>query len=123
MSKRIWIVVLAIATIAIPASALAQIDGGGSARSRGVAGLAAGTHTVVLKGRRFHPSTLAIRRGESVTWAWEDGQIEHNVTAPGFRSRTQTHGSFMVRFTHAGTFNYRCTIHAAEGMVGKVIVH
>ena len=84
------------------------------------AGRAAETHTVVLKHLRFHPSTLAINRGESVTWVWRDGSIPHNVTAPGFVSRTQTHGSFTVRFNHAGIFNYRCTIH--EGMIGKVVV-
>ncbi len=86
------------------------------------AGTAAETHTVVLKDRRFHPSTLTIDRGESVMWVWRDGSTLHNVTAPGFVSRTQTRGSFTVRFNHAGTFNYRCTIHAAEGMVGKVVV-
>jgi plastocyanin len=83
-------------------------------------GTAAETHTVVLEDRRFRPSTLTIDRGESVTWVWRDGSTPHNVTAPGFASRTQTHGSFTVRFNRAGTFNYRCTIH--EGMVGKVVV-
>ncbi len=80
----------------------------------------ASSHEVVLKGLRFHPSTITINPGESVTWVWQDGNVEHNVTGGSFRSRTQTHGSFTVRFTHAGTYNYRCTIH--EGMVGKVVV-
>jgi plastocyanin len=77
----------------------------------------------VLKNTRFHPSTLSIDRGESVTWLWRDEGVAHNVTASGFRSRTQTNGSFTVRFNHAGRFAYRCTIHAAEGMRGKIIVH
>jgi plastocyanin len=80
----------------------------------------ASAHTVVLKGLRFHPSAVTVNPGESVTWVWQDGAIEHNVTARGFHSRTQTRGTFTVRFTHAGTFSYHCTIH--EGMVGKVIV-
>ena len=29
----------------------------------------------------------------------------------------------LSRFTHSGTFNYHCTIHFREGMVGKVVVH
>jgi plastocyanin len=82
---------------------------------------AAANHTVALHEFRFHPGTLSIRRGEKVTWVWRD-QVEHNVTFHGFHSRTQVQGSYTVRFTRAGTFSYRCTIHAAEGMRGKVIV-
>jgi plastocyanin len=82
----------------------------------------ASSHTVALHEFRFHPGTLSIRRGDSVKWVWQD-EVEHNVTFHGFHSRTQVHGSYTVRFTHAGTFNYRCTIHAAEGMRGKIIVH
>ena len=66
---------------------------------------------------------MNVNVGESVTWEWRDGGIEHNVTASHFRSRTQAHGSFTVQFNHRGTFSYRCTIHVAEGMVGKVVVH
>jgi plastocyanin len=82
---------------------------------------AAATHGVSLHEFRFHPGTLTIRRGDKVTWVWRD-QTEHNVTFHGFHSRTQVHGSYTVRFTHAGTFSYRCTIHAAEGMRGKIVV-
>ena len=32
-------------------------------------------------------------------------------------------GSYTVRFAHAGTFSYHCTIHVAEGMRGKIVVH
>ena len=96
--------------IAVPAAALAS--GGQAAR----------THVVTLQGLRFHPATVNVNVGESVTWEWRDGGNEHNVTASHFRSRTQTHGSFTVQFNHTGTFSYRCTIHVAEGMVGKVVV-
>jgi plastocyanin len=117
---RAAIALSAAATIVLPAVALAGADvdgtGGGEA-------FAARSHTVVLKDSRFHPSTLSISRGESVTWLWRDEGVAHNVTASSFRSRTQTNGSFTVRFTHAGTFSYRCTIHAAEGMRGKIVVH
>lgn len=108
-------------TLVVAVAALALIPtvafgGGGSARS-------AGTHTVTLKNIRFHPGNLSINRGDTVTWLWRDGSTEHNVTGNGFHSRTQTHGSYSVRFTHSGTFSYRCTIHEAEGMRGKIIVH
>jgi plastocyanin len=80
-------------------------------------------HTVVLKNISFHPGTLSIRRGDSVTWLWRDGGLEHNVTFAGFHSRTQGTGSYTVKFTRRGTFNYRCTIHVALGMRGRIIVH
>lgn len=116
--KRTHVALLlgAAAAIALPAAALA---GAGSAPAARVAQ----DHTVVLKYTRFHPATLSIHRGDSVTWLWRDGGIRHNVTAASFRSRTQATGSFTVRFERAGTFDYRCTIHAAEGMKGKVVVH
>jgi plastocyanin len=103
------------AALVLAAAALVPAIAFGGAR-------AATTHTVVLKELRFHPSTLTIRRGDSVRWLWRDSE-EHNVTFRSTHSRTQTSGSFTVRFTHSGTFNYRCTIHEAEGMRGKIVVH
>ncbi len=128
IKTRATLAVLAVIAIAAPADAvispLAQAGSGGArspgALTDGRSASSASAHDVVLKGLRYHPSTITINRGESVTWVWRDGGATHNVTARGFRSRTQAHGSFTVRFTHAGTFNYRCTIH--EGMVGKVVV-
>ncbi|HEX3511955.1 MAG TPA: plastocyanin/azurin family copper-binding protein [Solirubrobacteraceae bacterium] len=87
----------------------------------GGARAASATHTVSLREFRFHPGALTINRGDSVKWVWHD-EVEHNVTFHGFHSRTQVHGTYTVRFTHAGTFKYRCTIHAAEGMLGKIVV-
>jgi plastocyanin len=83
---------------------------------------AASTHTVTLRNFRFHPATLTIHRGDRVKWVWQD-QTEHNVTFHGFHSRTQETGTYTVRFTKAGTYNYHCTIHFEEGMKGKIIVH
>ncbi len=100
----------AIAAALAPAVAL-----GGGARS-------AGSHTVTLEDIAFHPGDLRIARGDSVTWVWRDGETEHNVTFHGFHSRTQTHGSYTVRFMHSGTFSYECTLHVAEGMKGEIVV-
>jgi plastocyanin len=83
---------------------------------------AAGSHTVTLKNVRFHPGTLTINRGDSVTWSWHGREGEHNVSFRGFHSRTGSSGSFTVRFTHSGSFAYVCTIHVAEGMRGKIVV-
>jgi plastocyanin len=113
MKMRAAFALLAVTAVAAPAAAVLSPLAQAGARG-------ASSREVVLKGLRFHPSTITVNPGESVTWVWEDGDIEHNVTGGRFRSRTQAHGSFTVRFTHAGTFDYRCTIH--EGMVGRVVV-
>jgi plastocyanin len=84
---------------------------------------AASTHTVTLENTAFHPGTLSIKRGESVKWVWEDGETEHNVTFKTMHSKTQAHGSYTIRFQKRGTFGYDCTIHVAEGMKGKIVVH
>jgi plastocyanin len=110
--------VLSLSAVLIAATAVASIPAGafGGATT-------ASSHTVILKNIRFHPGTLSIRRGESVKWVWEDEETEHNVTSHGFHSRTMAHGSYTVKFTQKGTFAYECTIHASEGMKGKIVVH
>ncbi len=114
MRERALVGALATLAVAIGMTIPALASSGGHA---------AATHSVGLKNIRFHPGTLSIKRGDTVTWLWEDKGVEHNVTGSGFKSRTMTKGSFGVRFTRAGTFNYRCTIHAAEGMKGSIVVH
>jgi plastocyanin len=82
----------------------------------------ASSHTVALSGVHFQPGTLIVKRGDSVTWAWNIRNSEHNVTFKGLHSKTGSKGSFSVRFPHAGTFSYVCTVHVAQGMRGKIIV-
>ena len=82
---------------------------------------AASSHTVVLKHNQYLPGTVSVRRGDSVTWVWQDGNALHNVIAHSFQSRTMKHGTFSVRFTRSGTYSYKCTVH--PHMTGKVIVH
>jgi plastocyanin len=105
-----------LAALAV-AFTMAMIPTGAFGGARSASG-----HTVVLKELRFNPATVNIRRGDSVTWLWRDGGIEHNVTFSGFHSRTQGHGSYTIKFTRRGTFSYRCTIHVALGMRGKIVV-
>ncbi len=111
------IVLGAVAAIVLPTVALASVGGSVTPPAH-----LAQNHTVILKNTRFHPATLSIHRGDSVTWLWRD-EVRHNVTASSFHSRTQGTGSFTVRFNRSGTFNYHCTIHVEEGMKGKIVVH
>ncbi len=108
----------ALCALALAAAAPSLIGAGAFGGAR-----AASTHSVVLRAIRFQPATLNIRRGDSVRWIWRDGRNEHNVAFRGFRSRTQTSGSYTVRFNRSGSFNYVCTLHVAEGMRGRVVVH
>ena len=76
--------------------------GAGSRRSRSAADTRPSGHTVVLKEVRFHPGSLTINRGDTVTWSWRDGGEKHNVTFHGFHSRTMGKGSYTVRFIEQG---------------------
>jgi plastocyanin len=114
-NKTLCLFAAAVATVAAATAIPAGAFGGANART-------ASSHTVLLKNVRFHPGTLNIDRGENVKWVWADG-AEHNVTFHGFHSRTMAHGSYTVKFTQQGTFNYSCTIHVSEGMKGKIVVH
>ncbi len=109
-----------VATAAVvPTIALA----GSSGPTAPARGRTAATHTVSLSGFSFHPSTLTIKRGDSVRWSWNIPKSEHNVTFRSVHSRTGSSGSLTVRFPNAGTFSYVCTVHVSKGMKGKIVVH
>jgi plastocyanin len=75
----------------------------------------------------FTPDRSEIQHGGQVTWTYAAGSVSHNVTFDPANPVTianvpdNTSGSFPRTFATAGTYNYRCTIHA--GMNGTVIVH
>jgi len=73
----------------------------------------------------FAPASVTVNVGDTVEWQW----------AMGFHSTTGRQGPetwdsgavasphvFSHTFTHAGTYPYVCTVHAAFGMTGTVIV-
>jgi amicyanin len=83
-----------------------------------------GTPVVTIEGFAFHPSTLVITKGMTVTFEQHDS-IPHNVAGrPGaefIKSPLLKDGdTYSVTFTKAGTFDYICAIHPR--MTGKVIV-
>jgi plastocyanin len=97
------------------------------AGASGGSAVAAASHLITLKQIQFHPGTLHIKRGESVTWKWEDADIDtqHNVTSTGAKhfksSTTKMTGTYTVKFTKVGTYKFECTIHP-ESMTGAIIV-
>ena len=92
----------------------------GPAASQADARPVRGVTTVEAKKLKFLPPAIEVKPGTEVTWRFADGAVPHNVKGDGFASKTQSKGTFSHRFTQAGEFRYRCTLHA--GMEGRVVV-
>ncbi len=84
------------------------------------------THFIVaIRNFGFHPDSLAVPSGATVTWVnCEDvGQEPHTTTSNSavWSSPTMVSGD---RYSHTfgvpGTFGYDCTIHPS--MIGKIVV-
>jgi plastocyanin len=73
---------------------------------------AAAGASVTIKDFSFGPSAITIHAGDTVTWV-NEGPSNHTATAPGAFNTGILHPgqSASQTFTHAGTFNYRCSIH------------
>jgi len=80
-------------------------------------------HTVVQKGRAFHPAEVTVNRGESLTFTNDDDFI-HQIYAQGlgfsFDSDEKNPGENITEtFTASGTFEVHCHIHPKM----KLVVH
>ena len=80
----------------------------------------AGGATVVIEDLAYHPDTLTITAGTTVTWAWRDGAVAHDVKGDRFRSPVQAQGTFTHRFPQPGRYHYLCTLH--PNMTGVIEV-
>lgn len=80
---------------------------------------AQGASSISVKDNFFSPKSKSVKKGSTVKWSWA-GRAPHNVTFRSTHSKTQTKGSFSLKFKNKGTFGYRCTIH--PGMVGTIKV-
>lgn len=100
----------------------ARLAAGLGLLSTGASGLGCGGGaTVDAVDLRFEPPTIAVERGEKVTWV-NAGRTTHNMRGPGFFSKAMEPGSrYELRFEKAGTFRYVCTFHP-DTMRGRVIV-
>ena len=95
-------------------------DGGGGAAAAAAAPVT-GVTRVAAKDNRFTPPAVQVPAGTTVTWAFEDGLVPHDVTGDGWRSGDpQRKGTFAHTFDRPGTYSYRCTVH--DGMNGRVVV-
>jgi plastocyanin len=96
-------------------------DDGGDGAAAAAAAPVTGVTRVAAKDNRFTPPAVQVPAGTTVTWAFEDGLVPHDVTGDGWRSGDpQRKGTFARTFDRPGTYSYRCTVH--DGMNGRVVV-
>jgi plastocyanin len=83
----------------------------------------AADQAVTISGFAFHPPSVTVNAGDTVTWTNNDG-ISHTATADdGSTFNTGaigSGGSASATFNSAGTFAYHCSIHPT--MHGRVVV-
>ncbi len=79
--------------------------------------------TVKIINFTFNPKAVRVPVGTTITWT-NDDDIGHTVASVGsrlFRSKTMdTEDKYSFTFTQAGTYEYRCTLHA--NMTGTIVV-
>jgi plastocyanin len=84
------------------------------------------TAAVLVENNSFSPQSVVIGSGGTVTWTWNSGGVQHNVTytsGPTPRptnSGTKGTGDHSNTITIVGQYGYACTLHA--GMTGSVTV-
>ena len=70
-----------------------------------------GGPTVAIQDLAYTPERLTVPAGATVTWAFRDGAIAHDVKGPGFKSKVMAEGTFSHRFDKPATYDYLCTLH------------
>jgi plastocyanin len=75
---------------------------------------------VEMHDNEFDPPVVEVATGATVTWAFTDGGVPHDVVGDGFESEVESDGTFTHTFDVAGTYDYTCTLH--KGMDGRAIV-
>ncbi|MGH8198774.1 MAG: cupredoxin domain-containing protein [Steroidobacteraceae bacterium] len=79
---------------------------------------------VTISNYSFHPATLTVTKGATVTWVNGDGDV-HTIKSTGgpeaFSSAALDSGDrFKYTFQHAGTYHYICSVHPY--MHGVIVV-
>ncbi len=106
--RRTIVVLLALALVALSATAAL-------AATKSVGVTKSGTKF------KFNPASLSIKKGDTVKWSWS-GSVPHNVSGPGFKSKTAAKVTFSRKFTKAGTYKVVCTLHQALGQRMTIVV-
>jgi plastocyanin len=79
---------------------------------------AAQTYQVSIKNFAFSPSTLNIKKGDTVVWTNED-RAPHQIEGSNFKSDVFQNGAtYSFTFKETGKFSYICSIHPS--MKGEI---
>ena len=112
--RKSWVF---LATVAMAAAAACGGDSTGPAGG----GSPLATNQVSIGNDFFSAPSIVVPAGTTVTWTWNSGGTQHNVTFPDASSGDKSGGATYTRqFTTPGTFSYHCTLH--PGMTGSVLV-
>lgn len=71
------------------------------------------SQAVAIQNSAFSPSTLTIKKGDTVVWTNNDS-VSHTVTADKGEFSSQTIpnlGKYSFTFSSTGTFSYHCAVH------------
>lgn len=87
--------------------------------------LGAGSHVILQKGREFQPGQILIKRGETIEFVNDDGDLLHHVYLKAdkfsFDSGDQEPGAKLnVVFPQVGNFTVLCAIHPKMKLVVQV---
>ena len=95
---------------------------GSSLPSREPAPPVVGEGQVLVKSIAFTPKEVRATVGQTVTWKFDDGGLEHTVTADdkSFDSGRMSSGTYPKIFNTPGTIPYHCEVHVR--MKGTIVV-
>lgn len=116
------VIVLAIAACSSGARSTVPAAAPSTAASAQASAGGSGSNAVEIKNTAFNPATITVKAGDKVTWTNNDG-FAHTVTLDDNSvdsGNLKAGATFDHAFAAAGTFAYRCTIHAS--MHGTVTV-
>ena len=121
-ARAIVCIAAVVVLLGCMSSSLTYTGGGG-----GGGGAAGHTTNITVGGAAnvFSPANDTVAAGSTVTWTWNGGS--HTVTFETLNdsSVTMSSGTFLVTFSTAGVYRYRCLIHSTSfgsGMHGSVVV-
>ena len=115
-----------LATLLLAASVLGaagcQSESGGDVTPDSTTPPSVAEGEVLVKSVAFNPRELRTTVGKPVTWRFDDGGLEHTVTADdnSFDSGRMSSGAFQQTFSAPATINYHCEVHAR--MRGTILV-
>lgn len=105
---------LAAAALSLAVASGARLVRGGSPVAAAAA-TAAPESVITIHGYSFDPGNLAISRGAKVVWINRDEDVHTIKSQDGpeaFQSPAlDSGGRFELRFRHAGTYHYICSVH------------